>query len=908
MEGGTAGWSFGALRRLGVVVASFAVALCAAAPASAHDAVVVGPMLSSPVGVAVDHAGDLFIADRGNGRVVEDSPIGGGNYQRSVIAQGLSTPEGVAVNGAGDVFIADSGDDRVLEEKPASGGSYTQSVVAQGLNDPVGLAADGSGDVFVADSGNGRILEETPTGSGWTQTVVATGLVAPDDVAVDAAGDLFVADTGQSEIVEETPIGGGVYDQTVAVSGFVPLFVAVDAGGDLYVTSGSGGSQVLKETPTGGGAYSASQVTPLNQVIGSGVAVDGAGDVFVSVDPAQVFVNYIEEESPNGSGGYTESFPGSSGVAFPQGLAADASGDVYVETGSTGEVVEEKPNGAGGYSQVAITETGTSPARGLAVDGSGDVFIAAPGEREVIEATPGDPFYGQTVIASGLSSPYGVALDASGDVFVTDNVLDEVLEETPSGGGAYTQSVVAGNLSAPTGIAVDASGNLFVAQSGNGTVIELTPDGAGGYTQSSVATGLSSPDAVAVDASGVVFATDTGNNLVVGELPNGSGGYSQFIVDTPQGNGLSDPDALAVNAAGDLFIADRGNNRVLAHDLNGAQAQTVTFATSGLTYGQTGLSPASSDSELPITYSDATGDCALDGSGLLDLTAAGPCTVTANQAGGIGWGPATATDTFTVSKAPLTIVANNASTPYGKKPTLGYTLTGFVNHDTSAVMTGKGVCSLEVGVGADVGTYPNAIVCLPGTLSSPNYTVTSRTAGTLTITPLTQTITFTSRAVTPTFGGSYVVAAKGGGSGKPVTFSIDPASGAGVCSVSGSTVSFTGAGECLVDADQAATQDYLAAPTRQQEINVAKAKLTVTANPQSRPAGQANPPLTATITGFVEGQTLATSGVTGTAKCTTTAKPSSPPGSYPITCSLGTLAAAPSTYAFSFAAGTLTVT
>jgi PKD repeat protein len=87
---------------------------------------------------------------------------------------------------------------------------------------------------------------------------------------------------------------------------------------------------------------------------------------------------------------------------------------------------------------------------------------------------------------------------------------------------------------------------------------------------------------------------------------------------------------------------------------------------------------------------------------------------------------------------------------------------------------------------------------------------------------------------------------------------------------------------------------------------VTKAPLTVTAVDASRPYGGANP-LAATLSGFVGGQTLATSDVTGSASCTTPANGTSDPGTYPITCTTGTLASA--NYSFStFVPGTLTVT
>ena len=87
--------------------------------------------------------------------------------------------------------------------------------------------------------------------------------------------------------------------------------------------------------------------------------------------------------------------------------------------------------------------------------------------------------------------------------------------------------------------------------------------------------------------------------------------------------------------------------------------------------------------------------------------------------------------------------------------------------------------------------------------------------------PVPQAITFTS---TPppnaTVGGSYTVSATGGGSGLPVLFSIDASSTSGACSISVATVSFNGAGTCVVDANQAAGGSYSSAPQVQQSFSV----------------------------------------------------------------------------------------
>lgn len=169
---------------------------------------------------------------------------------------------------------------------------------------------------------------------------------------------------------------------------------------------------------------------------------------------------------------------------------------------------------------------------------------------------------------------------------------------------------------------------------------------------------------------------------------------------------------------------------------------------------------------------------------------------------------------------------------------------------------------------------------------------------------LPQAIAFSSSPPSPAvYGGSYTPAATGGESGNQVTFSIDSASTPGACTISNGTVSYTGTGSCVIDASQAAGNGYTAAP-QQQAIAIGKAALTVTANNASRLFGAASPALAATITGYVNGDT--SSVVAGSPDCTTTAQAWSPGGTYPVTCTQGTLSAG-ADYAFTFDPGTLTV-
>jgi hypothetical protein len=97
-----------------------------------------------------------------------------------------------------------------------------------------------------------------------------------------------------------------------------------------------------------------------------------------------------------------------------------------------------------------------------------------------------------------------------------------------------------------------------------------------------------------------------------------------------------------------------------------------------------------------------------------------------------------------------------------------------------------------------------------------------------------QSISFISQSSSPAVGVTYVVAARGGGSGNPVTFTIDSPS-ASVCSVSGATVTFNQPGTCVIDANQAGNDQYLLAAQAQQKITV---KLSQTISFSSKPSTQ----------------------------------------------------------------------
>ena len=227
------------------------------------------------------------------------------------------------MDGAGNVYIADFGNQRVLKETPAWSGSqiqgFVQSTVAPNsgtLEGPRAVAVDGSGNVYVADSQ--YVYKETPSASGYIQSTVAPftpifGVAG--GVAVDGNGNVYVAGSNISafdaanQVVKETPMPGGSYSPTVVAddsigglvgNSFVPYGVAVDGAGNVYIVDNEE-AQVLKMTPASGGGYNQILIANGNSPYGLasplGLAVDALGNVLITaVDMSTTTYSVLKED------------------------------------------------------------------------------------------------------------------------------------------------------------------------------------------------------------------------------------------------------------------------------------------------------------------------------------------------------------------------------------------------------------------------------------------------------------------------------------------------------------------------------------------------------------------------------------------------------------------------------------
>jgi sugar lactone lactonase YvrE len=241
-----------------------------------------------PYGVALDNAGNLYVADALNYTLRKVTPVGTNwvvttlaghaGYSSSVdgtnSAARFTSPFGVAVDSAGNVYVADCYDNAIRKVAPV-GTNWVVTTLASGFNQPDGVAVDTNGTVYVADWFNQRICKVTPEGAvtplaglaGNIGSVDGTNSTArfayPIGVAVDLAGNVYVAAQGDSTIRKMTPVGanwvvttiaglGGSFaeiDGTGAAARFNVLEgVAVDTAGNVYV-SDYGNSTIRKGFP-----------------------------------------------------------------------------------------------------------------------------------------------------------------------------------------------------------------------------------------------------------------------------------------------------------------------------------------------------------------------------------------------------------------------------------------------------------------------------------------------------------------------------------------------------------------------------------------------------------------------------------------------------------------------------------
>ena len=654
-----------------------------------------------------------------------------GGGQNVVNATGIGAVTGVAIDGAGNRFIADPANNQVIE-LPAQPAGAAQVKIGTGLSAPQAVAVDAAGNVYIADTGNNRVVMVPPAASGLAQTVLGSGFSAPQGVAVDQNGNVYVADTGNARVAE-IPANAAQSQATLfqfnSTSAFFskPVAVAVDSLGNLYVADP--GVKQIYEIPAGGGDMqnvigSPSQLKSIDPTLSnpSGVAVDGAGNVYIS-DATNNLVVVKPSSSGPGAAPYNLSF---TGLKNPAGLALDASGNVYVADSGNSRVLEmNRTMPTVNYGSLGVFQPALAQNLTLENIGNQNVLLNSP----VFVATGNTT---ELTVADSSSIPCsGTTLFAGLTCTLSSSFL-------PDSANSFSENVVIQNGTGSGGVTVNLQG-IGVAPLAAITTTLSTPPVTGVTTAAATAT-VTQPHGVNTPSGTVtfVYTVNEGNTAHGGStttvtvpLVSGTNGAATAVLNL---TGLLPARRYSIvatyngdagdsaNAASPLtFIVPGGTTlNVVANPATFAYGTAVPALTgtvtgilpadaAGITYTfVTSASPTTSIGTYPITL-------LLSGGNYLNYVV--PPAVTSSGA------PALVTET----PALLSVKVNNESVVYGSQTQDPVAvITGAVNGDKFGISYTPGNTS-----SLDVGTYT-----LVPTLSGPsaNYTITI-TNGTLTITP-----------------------------------------------------------------------------------------------------------------------------------------------------------------------------
>lgn len=328
------------------------------------------------------------------------------------------------------------------------------------------------------------------------------------------------------------------------------------------------------------------------------------------------------------------------------------------------------------------------------------------------------------------------------------------------------------------------------------------------------------------------------------------------------------------------------------YTVNFKVTSTITASDVTTTYGTTAdLQVSSTNSESALEYSFADNSIAKVENGKIVPLKAGKTTLTVNQAESATYLAASKTINITVENAVLTASVKNIARKYGEKnPSFAISYSGFVNGETSSVVTTKAKASTTATTTSDIGQYP---ITLSGAVAA-NYTI-NYSEGTLTIEKATLTVTANSSArkygeANPDLSLSY--------SGFANNESEAVLTTAPVATTVASVTSEVGSYDITLSGGVATNYDFVYISGT---LTIGKAILTVTADNKSRAYGEENPTLTLSYSGFVNDESESALTVLPSASCEATA--GSAAGVYTITVQGGEAA----NYEFNYVNGTLTI-
>jgi filamentous hemagglutinin family protein len=603
-------------------------------------------------------------------------------------------------------------------------------------------------------------------------------------------------------------------------------------------------------------------------------------------------------------------------TSFNAPTGTNSSGNGLINGDTISSVTDTIASTASAMANAGTSHAITPSAESFSVGSAGNYAITyTDGALTISKAyaslTAARPYDGSTALASStftVSGVNGETLTLGGSGMATassKNVADNATNYVSSFGSIALADGSSGTVGLASNYQLPATSrsasNSVTLSKANLTLAPVTDSKTYDGTQTSTATvgvsGKAASDTVtvaeefasknAMGSNASTLVIRSGYTILDGSSADMSGNY------TITANGT------ASGTIGKAHLTVTADNQTR---LYGQSNPTLTETISGFVNGETLASSGVTGSANAVGTIAATPN-----------TAVGQAAIAASTIGLLAsnydFAASTTDGTLTINKAHLTVTADNQTRLYGQaNPNLTETITGFVNNENLATSGVTGSATGTTSATPNTAVGQAAIVASTTGLLASNYDFTATTTDAaltinkahLTVTADNQTRLYgqTNPTLTETISGfvnNENLATSGVTGSATGTTSASANTGVGHAAIAAST---TGLGANNYD---------FAASTTDGTLTINKAHLTVTADNQSRLYGQSNPTLTETISGFVNGETLATSGVTGSATGTTNATPNTAVGQTAIAASTTGLLASNYDFAASTTDGTLTI-
>ncbi|WP_175404068.1 gliding motility-associated C-terminal domain-containing protein [Mucilaginibacter sp. PPCGB 2223] len=589
---------------------------------------------SEPDGLVIDGAGNLYVSDQQTNLIRKVTPGGlvstiagknSGFINGTGAAASFNAPRGLAIDPAGNLYVADQANNAIRKITQAGVVTTVAGSGATGFNNgtgtsatfntPTGVGIDNAGNLYIADAGNNAIRKITPAGG---VTTFATGFSFPREVRVDDSGNLYVTDQQSYTIKKVTPTGvvsvvagngqSGTTDGYGNVATFdSPIGLALDGLGNLFIADNG----LVRKVAING--YT------INKALPAGLVFDTATGIIsgtpTAVSPSTTYTVTAYNSGGSSSTNINIAVTGAPIVLNPPNISYTTP-NIYtlnqpiaalapVNTGGAvppniyGKVTTIAGTGiAGSTNGNAATASFYNPYNS-AIDNSGNIYVSDTYNHlirkitsaGVVTTLAGNGSIGSsngTGASASFNYPGGIALDPSGNIFVSDQQNQLIREITPSGvvttfagngiGALVNGAGASASFNGPEGLAFDATGNLYVADRINNAIRKITPAGvvttfAGTGSQGSVngpstSATFNSASGVAFDGLGNLFVADRNNHLIRKITPAGT--VTTFAgsgsVGSQNGTGIAAsfniPFGVAADVSGNVYVADEYNHLI----------------------------------------------------------------------------------------------------------------------------------------------------------------------------------------------------------------------------------------------------------------------------------------------------------------------------------------------------------